>query len=115
MTDEQYKMLYRRIRTDLYNEFINQFFLNFGYFVSYKSIDRGFIEMVGPFGLSKTVLTNSKQMSNLQTGNVYDYALGMFVGLLSIILIVEFWELIVTVIDPSLVAILFITVFFVST
>ena len=23
MTDEQYKMLYRRIRTDLYNEFIN--------------------------------------------------------------------------------------------
>jgi len=98
-----------------YNEFINQFFLNFGYFVSYKSIDRGFIEMVGPFGLSKTVLTNSKQMSNLQTGNVYDYALWMFVGLLSIILIVEFWELIVTVIDPSLVAILFITIFFVST
>jgi len=98
-----------------YNEFINQFFLNFGYFVSYKSIDRGFIEMVGPFGLSKTVLTNSKQMSNLQTGNVYDYALWMFVGLLSIILVVEFWELIVTVIDPSLVAILFITIFFVST
>ena len=23
MTDEEYKMLYRRIRTDLYNEFIN--------------------------------------------------------------------------------------------
>ena len=23
MTDDEYKMLYRRIRTDLYNEFIN--------------------------------------------------------------------------------------------
>lgn len=95
-----------------YNEFINQFFLNFGYFVSYKSIDRGLIEMVGPFGLSKTVLRNSKTMSNLQTGNFYDYALWMFLGLLSMLILVEFWELMMIIVDPSLVAIFFITTLF---
>mgnify|MGYP000952865794 CR=1 FL=1 len=95
-----------------YNEFINQFFLNFGYFVSYKSIDRGLIEMVGPFGLSKTVLRNSKTMSNLQTGNFYDYALWMFLGLLSMLILVEFWELMMIIVDPSLVAIFFIATLF---
>jgi hypothetical protein len=68
--------------------------------------------MVGPFGLSKTVLRNSKTMSNLQTGNFYDYALWMFLGLLSMLILVEFWELMMIIVDPSLVAIFFITTLF---
>jgi len=70
----------------VYNEYLNQVFLKFGYHVSYKTIDRGFIEMVGPFGLSKTVFKKSQSLSNLQTGSVYDYALWMFVGVLVLIL-----------------------------
>jgi NADH-ubiquinone oxidoreductase chain 5 len=95
-----------------YNEFINQFFLNFGYHLSYKAVDRGFIEMVGPFGLSKTVMKKSKLMSNLQTGSFYDYALWMFLGLLGIIFCVEFFDLFVYFIDPSLFIIFFIMVLF---
>ena len=36
----------------VYNEFINQSVLKFGYDVSYKTIDRGLIENLGPHGLS---------------------------------------------------------------
>jgi len=95
-----------------YNEFINQFFLKFGYYSTYKAVDRGFIEMVGPFGLSKTVMKKSSLLSNLQTGSFYDYALWMFLGLLGLILVVEFWELAIYSIDPSLFIIFFILVLF---
>ena len=96
----------------VYNEFINQFFLKFGYYSTSKGVARGFIEMVGPFGLSKTVMKKSSLLSNLQTGSFYDYALWMFLGLLRIILVVEFWELVTYSIDPSLFIIFFILILF---
>jgi NADH-ubiquinone oxidoreductase chain 5 len=96
----------------VYNEFINQSLLKFGYHLSYKAVDRGFIEMIGPFGLSKTVMKKSSLLSSLQTGSFYDYALWMFLGLLGLILIVEFWELSIHFIDPSLFIIFFIMVLF---
>jgi len=96
----------------VYNEYFNQVFLKFGYHVSYKIIDRGFIEMVGPFGLSKTVLKKSQSLSQLQTGSVYDYALWMFVGVLVLIVGVHFWESVLLQIDPSLFFIFFITILF---
>jgi len=95
-----------------YNEFINQALLVFGYHVSYKTIDRGIIEMVGPWGLSKTVLSKSNLLASAQSGSVYDYALAMFLGLLTVLVFVEFWELIIYCIDPSLFIIFFITIFF---
>ena len=96
----------------VYNEFINQSLLKFGYFLSYKAVDRGFIEMIGPFGLSKTVMKKSSLLTNLQTGSFYDYALWMFLGLLGVSLVVEFWELFIFFIDPSLFIIFFIMVLF---
>jgi len=95
-----------------YNEFINQVFLNFGYHVSYKAIDRGFIEMVGPYGLSKTVLMKSRVLSNLQTGSVYDYSLWIFIGFISTFLMVEIVLYFPFLIDPSLILLFFITFFF---
>jgi len=96
----------------VYNEYLNQVVLKFGYHVSYKTIDRGFIEMVGPFGLSKTVLKKSQSLSNLQTGSVYDYALWMFVGVLVLIVGFHVWESVLFQIDPSLLFIFFITILF---
>jgi hypothetical protein len=68
--------------------------------------------MVGPYGLSKTVLMKSRALSNLQTGSVYDYSLWMFVGLLSILLIVEFSTLFLFLVDPSLIVIFFLVLLF---
>ena len=96
----------------VYNEFINQSFLKFGYYSTYKAVDRGFIEMIGPFGLSKAVMKKSSLLSSLQTGSFYDYALWMFLGLLGVILVIEFWELFIYFIDPSLFIIFSILVLF---
>jgi len=97
-----------------YNEFIVQAFLNFGYHISYKAIDRGFIEMIGPYGLSKTVLMKSRTLSNLQTGSVYDYSLWMFVGFVSILFFVEFSTFFFSLahVDPNLIVLFFIVTFF---
>jgi len=96
-----------------YNEFINQSFLNFGYHVSYKAIDRGFIEMIGPFGLSKTVMKKSSLLSVLQSGSVYDYALWMFLSFIFAIIAIEFWTIIIFYIDPSLIILFIATLFFI--
>jgi NADH-ubiquinone oxidoreductase chain 5 len=92
-----------------HNEFINQVFLKFAYHVTYKTIDRGFIEMIGPYGLSKTVLMKSRTLSNLQTGSVYDYSLWMFVGFIFSLLTLQFAIFFSSLIDSSLIFLFFIT------
>jgi len=96
----------------VYNEFISQTALSFGYFISYKTIDRGIIEMLGPWGLSKTVLSQTSILSRLQTGLVYDYSLWMFFGVLLMILFVVCWEFLIFLLDPSLIFIFIVTVMF---
>ena len=67
---------------------INQYIigggLRLGYVIS-KVIDRGVIELFGPFGFS-TVLTNAgKSVSNYDTGVITSYALYIILGLISFI------------------------------
>jgi NADH-ubiquinone oxidoreductase chain 5 len=57
----------------IYNEYFSQFFLRFGYSVTYKIIDRGAFEVFGPKGLSTVVSLKSKYLSNLQTEYIYHY------------------------------------------
>jgi hypothetical protein len=40
----------------IYNEYFGQFFFKFGYSISYKFVDRGIFEILGPTGLSSTAL-----------------------------------------------------------
>jgi NADH-ubiquinone oxidoreductase chain 5 len=96
----------------VYNECISQTALSFGYFISYKTIDRGIIEMLGPWGLSKTVLSQTSTLSRLQTGLVFDYSLWMFFGVLLMILLVVGWEFLIFLLDPSLIFIFIVTVMF---
>jgi NADH-ubiquinone oxidoreductase chain 5 len=58
--------------------------LQLGYVIS-KVVDRGLIELFGPFGFS-TVLTNAgKSVSNYDTGLITSYALYIILGLISFI------------------------------
>ena len=68
----------------VYNEFFNQSILDFGYKTSYKVIDRGLIEVFGPYGFSYMVFENSVFLKNFQSGIIYQYLL-IFVVSLSII------------------------------
>jgi len=74
----------------MYNEFIVQNFISFGYNFTYHSQDRGFLEVFGPKGLNLSLNKISTQINNTQTGLPYHYALFIFVGVLfSILLLIK--------------------------
>ena len=58
-----------------YNEIIGQSFLNWGYNTSYKQIDRGAFEMLGPQGISAAILKISYEIHKLQSFSLYHYTL----------------------------------------
>jgi NADH-ubiquinone oxidoreductase chain 5 len=64
----------------IYNEWIGQFFFTVSYSVSYKTVDRGVIELLGPSGLTFLLIKLSLSFSKFQTGMIYHYLLMFLVG-----------------------------------
>ena len=66
-----------------FNFIINNFFVNsiwkFGHLISYRIIDRGLLEFLGPRGMSQLSIRATQGISNLQSGTVFNYALIMIV------------------------------------
>ena len=69
-----------------YNRYVTDLVLKLGGQTT-KVIDKGSIELVGPFGLEKGLVMLSKNISNLDTGVITSYALYILVGLTFYILI----------------------------
>lgn len=61
--------------------------LYFGYNISFKYIDRGLLELIGPLGLIKIGKKLTIIISKLESGFIYHYALIMTIGLISILLL----------------------------
>ena len=77
-----YTMLNRRWFFDkVYNDFISQKALDFGYNISWKTIDKGCLEILGPYGIAHTMSAWSRYVSRLQSGLIYHYAVMMLLGL----------------------------------
>lgn len=55
-----------------------------------KIIDKGSIELIGPFGLEKGLFNLSKNIANMDTGVITSYALYILLGLIFYILILTF-------------------------
>ncbi len=73
----------------LYNELIIQHVLSSGYGFSYKAIDRGFLEVFGPTGLSSSLQGFTNQLDSLQTGLPYNYIRSIvFFGLYTVFVLV---------------------------
>jgi len=70
----------------VYNEYLVQKSMNFGYHISFKLIDKGLIEMLGPYGISQLLLKVAKLNSSIQTGYLYHYAFIMLTGLTFIVI-----------------------------
>jgi proton-translocating NADH-quinone oxidoreductase chain L len=68
----------------IYNEFITSRIMLFGYKVNFKTLDKGFIENYGPFGVVKNLSLSSKVTSFIQTGFLFHYILVTFTSLLLI-------------------------------
>jgi len=71
----------------IYNHFIVRKILYFGYNISFKQIDRGLIELLGPLGITRLISVISKQISSLQTGLIYHYAFTIILGVSFFILL----------------------------
>lgn len=84
----------------IYNNYIIGAGLKLGYTVA-KVLDRGVIEVVGPFGISNFLFNTGKNISNWDTGIVTSYALYMVLGLISIILLL-FAPIIINILPGSL-------------
>nr|QWK45004.1 NADH dehydrogenase subunit 5 [Analipus japonicus] len=59
----------------VYNEIVIQNLLDFGYHFTYKVIDRGLIESLGPLGLSKVIAKQVNQSRLWHSGYLYHYLL----------------------------------------
>jgi NADH-ubiquinone oxidoreductase chain 5 len=68
-----------------YNKYITDIILMLGGQTT-KVIDKGSVELLGPFGLEKGLLFLSKNISKLDTGVITSYALYILVGLIFYIL-----------------------------
>jgi hypothetical protein len=52
----------------------------FGHTVTYKIIDKGLIEYIGPTGISLSLSSLTKTISSAQSGVVYNYAFAIFLA-----------------------------------
>ena len=69
-----------------YNKYVTSLILNLGGQTT-KVIDKGSIELLGPYGLEKGLTILSKNIASLDTGIITSYALYILIGLIFYILI----------------------------
>jgi len=87
-----------------YNKFVTNIILKLGGHTT-KVIDKGSIELLGPYGLEKGLLKLSNNIARLSTGVIPTYALFMLVGLVSYLLFNVYMD------DPNILLILFTSLF----
>jgi NADH:ubiquinone oxidoreductase subunit 5 (subunit L)/multisubunit Na+/H+ antiporter MnhA subunit len=75
----------------LYNELVNKPLVSFGYFVSFRGIDKGVVEFLGPYGAVTSFSLLMKKISKLQTGFIYHYAFVMIVGIVVLLTTTSLW------------------------
>lgn len=91
----------------IYNEFINQRILYYGHNVSYKSLDRGSIELLGPEGLTRAIPRYTKSRHE---GYIYYHLFLFFLGLIFIFSVLFFFETFLST-SSELVFFLFYAIF----
>jgi NADH-ubiquinone oxidoreductase chain 5 len=70
----------------IYNQFVAQKALNESYSFFYKTVDRGLIEKVGPFGIVGKINSVVDNVRNYQTGSITDYLEYFFIAIFIIVL-----------------------------
>lgn len=95
----------------IYNELFGQFFFKFGYSISYKFVDRGIFEILGPTGLSFFFSNVAFNIHKMQSGYLYHLTFSILVSITSMLLLKRIWLLLNYSIDYK-VFILFVIIFF---
>ena len=98
----------------IYNECFGQFFFKFGYSMSYKNIDRGTFEIIGPTGLSSVALKTAHQLHKAQTGSLYHYTLIILTTLALMLCLRELWVIFGFALDYRGLVLIAVTAFFLT-
>jgi NADH-ubiquinone oxidoreductase chain 5 len=86
-----------------YNKYITGLILDLGGQTT-KILDKGSVELLGPYGLEKGLIGLSKSIVNLNTGIITTYALYILVGLILYILVIPN----ITIFDGNLLILILI-------
>nr|ADT62147.1 NADH dehydrogenase subunit 5 [Isoetes engelmannii] len=101
--NQLYRFLNKRWYFDkVSNDFLVGWLLRFGYEVSFKALDKGAIEILGPSGISYTFRILAREISKLQSGFVYHYAFVMLLGLTIFMTIIGLWDFLCFWVDNRL-------------
>ena len=108
-----YTMASRRWFFDqVYNQFFAQKALDFGYHISWKTLDKGWFEVLGPYGIIHTFPKWSRRLGTLQSGLIPHYAVLMVLGLTLAITCIALWDVLEGFVDPRLYFLFFVTFLF---
>lgn len=73
----------------VYNDFLVQNLLSKSYNIFYKTLDKGFFEYLGPYGLSSVIFFKAQKINKLQSGLIYHYTLIMFISISFFIFLIK--------------------------
>lgn len=94
----------------VYNNFLAQKGLDFGYQIGFKALDKGTFEMLGPSGISLLFRELSHYIRQLQSGIIYHYAVVMIIGVTLLITVIGLQDFFEGFLEPRLYF-LFVTTF----
>jgi len=76
----------------IYTDFIGYPALQFGYEISFRTLDKGVIEIIGPTGIVQSIQKFLPTLRLFQSGFVYHYALMMLIGLTIFVTLLGLWD-----------------------
>lgn len=72
----------------LYNRILTKPFLDAGYTIFFKALDKGIIEYIGPTGVVKVIFQIAKGFKKFQTGYIHTYLTSMVFSLVLILIFI---------------------------
>jgi NADH-ubiquinone oxidoreductase chain 5 len=82
-----------------------------GYYKTFKLLDRGIIEKLGPFGIMNFFYNNAIKINFLQTGLIYHSALMMLIGIIVLFICVGFFSFFGIFFNMHLISIFVVLIF----
>lgn len=98
----------------IYNEYIVKTLLSFGYNISFKALDRGVIEVLGPYGIANTISNFVIRFNKIQTGYVYHYAFIFCISIIIFMFIYGLGYMIQDFFDSKLLFLFLLNLLFIS-
>ena len=98
----------------IYNELIGQSILYAGYNYTYIIIDRGILEFLGPYGISRLVYSKALNIKGFHSGLLYHSLLFYFLGILLSFFLIGLFPIFLMYIDINFIFIFLISFFLIS-